>query len=56
MTFHKHYKKRKTNVQNIERKNEYYRSFNITGEYATFLQDPKEHRLFLYNTLKDDAS
>ena len=30
--------------------------FNVTGECETFLQDPKEHRSFLYNTLKDDAS
>ena len=57
MTFLKHhYKKRKTNVQNIECNNEYYKSFNVTGKYGTFLQDPKEHRSFLYNTLKDDAS
>ena len=57
MTFHKHhYKKRKTNAQNIECNNDYYKSFNVTGEYETFLQDPKEHRSFLYYTLKDDAS
>ena len=57
MTFHKHHcKKRKTNAQNIECNNDYYKSFNVTGEYETFLQNPKEHRSFLYNTLKDDAS
>ena len=57
MTFHKrHYKKRKTNAQNVECSNDYYESFNVTGEYETFLQNPKEHRSFLYNTLKDDAS
>ena len=56
MTFHKHhYKKRKTNAQNIECNNNYYKSFNVTGEHETFLQDPKEHRSFVYNTLKDDA-
>ena len=55
--FHKnHFKKRKTIAQKIECHNDYYKSFNVTGEYETFLQDPKEHRSFLYNTLKDDAS
>ena len=57
MTFHKHhYKKRKTKAQNIECNNDYYKRFNITGKYETFRQDPKEHRSFLCNTLKDDAS
>ena len=57
MTFHKHhYKKRKTNVQNIECNSDYYKSFNVTGEYETFLRDPKEHKSFVYNMLKDDAS
>ena len=57
MTFHKHHhKKRKTNAQNTECNNDYYKRFNVTGEYETFLQDPKEHRSFLYNTLKDDVS
>ena len=55
--FHEnHFKKRKTIAQKIECHNDYYKSFNVTGEYETFLQDPKEHRSFLYNTLKDDAS
>ena len=45
MTFHKHhYIKRKTNAQKIECNNDYYKSFNVTGECETFLQDPKEHR------------
>ena len=57
MTFHKHhYKKRKTNTQKIESNNDYYKSFNISGEHQTFLKDPTEYRSFFYNTLKDDAS
>ena len=57
MTFHKHHsKKRKTNAQNIACNNDCCKSFNVTGEYETFLQDPKEHRLFLYSMLKDDTS
>ena len=41
MTFHKHYyKKRKTNAQNNECSNDCYKSFNVTGEYEAFLQDP----------------
>ena len=57
MTFHKHhYKKRKTNAQKIACNNNYCKSFNVTGEYETFLQDPKEHRSFLYNMLKDGSS
>ena len=32
MTFHKHhYKKRKTNAQNNECNNDYYKSFSVTG-------------------------
>ena len=49
-------KKRKTNAQKTECKNDYYKSFNVTGEYETFLKDSKEHMSFLYNILKDDAS
>ena len=57
MTFHKHhYTHTQKNAQNIECNNGYYKSFNITGKYEIFLQDPKEHRSFWYNTLKDDAS
>ena len=54
MTFHKHHYKK--NAQKIECNNYYYISFIATGEYETFLQDPKELRSFLQNVLKDDSS